>query len=324
MNNLINNIHNMSELVCNKNILIYPHNPFSYANGGMVVQFYLAKLLDEMGVNVRMYPSPQTGIVQNSIFNKFYNNDFLIDENTVVIYCEGIIGNPLNATNVVRWMLSVLGQNVPYDWVNTWGKNELVYYFNSELKFITNPEKVGNIYKLLTTIYVNPDIKQINYNERPEMICYTIRKAHHIHKSGIMCIHPPNSFEITWEHEQEDYIKIFNQYKYFVSYDSNTFLINIALFCGCIPIVYPVNGQTKLDWLHTTAMSEYLKHNNLDNFYGISYGIEDIQYAIDTMHLAKQQWDDVVRFNKQTFYDFINDMNNFENMKNTISNNYFV
>ena len=118
-----------------KNILIYTHmSNFSFEDGGTVVQYYLAQILEEYGHMVRIYPS--SGIkTPNNIFSKFYNNDFPKDDNTVVIYCEGTQGNPLNAKNVVRWMLSELGQNVPYDWVNTWGKNELVYYFNSELKF---------------------------------------------------------------------------------------------------------------------------------------------------------------------------------------------
>ena len=59
---------------------------------------------------------------------------------------------------MIRWMLSELGKNVPYEHVNTWGKNELVYYYNSELKFNNFPERIGTIYKLLTTIYVNSSI----------------------------------------------------------------------------------------------------------------------------------------------------------------------
>ena len=56
------------------NILIYPHRDFSYEDGGVVVQFYLAQVLEEFGQNVRIYQ--QNVKSTNPIFNKFYDNDF--------------------------------------------------------------------------------------------------------------------------------------------------------------------------------------------------------------------------------------------------------
>ena len=306
-----------------KNILIYTHMPhFDFKDGGTLCQYNLARILDELGQNVRIYPTSGL-IVKNSVFSKFYNNDFPIDENSVVIYCEGTPGNPLNAKNVVRWMLSVLGQNVPYDYVNTWGKNELVYHFNSEPRFDIIPEKIGVTYKLLSSLYINPYIKQTNFGERTG-VCYTIRKAHYIHKNGIRNAHPKGSFNITTQSQMEC-IDIFNKYKWFISYDSNTFLTILAALCGCISVVYKVHGLNKQQWIQTTAAVEYLKYKGLDNLYGIAYGQEDMQYAIDTIHLVKEQWDDILKFNKEkTIIPFINDIQNIENMQNTIHNNYFI
>jgi hypothetical protein len=306
-----------------KNILIYTHmREFSFVDGGTVAQYNLARILDELGQTVRIYSS--SGIcIDNSLFNKFYRNDFPIDDNCVVIYCEGTGGNPLNAKNVVRWMLSELGQNVPYEMVHSWGKNELVYYFNSEPKFYYNPEKLGSIYKFLNSLYINPCAKQINFEERSG-VCYTIRKAHQIHKSGFQMVHPSNSFEITREHTQQQCIEFFNKYKWVVCYDSLTFYVVIAALCGCIPVVYKVNGLSKQEWIQTTAAAEYCKSKGLTNLYGIAYGREDMEYAQDTIHLVKEQWDDILEFNKEkTIVSFINDINDFDNMKNTIDKNYF-
>ena len=148
---------------------------FSFKDGGTVVQYLLGKVLKEYGQNVKIYPSSGK-ITKNSIFSDFYNNNFPIDDNCVVVYCEGTQGNPLNAKNVVRWMLSKLGQNVPYDWVKTWGKNELVYYFCSEEKIKNNLDKLENLFKILNIIFVHPYAVNYNLNTR-KGTCFTIRKA---------------------------------------------------------------------------------------------------------------------------------------------------
>jgi len=295
---------------------------FSFKDGGTVVQYYLAQILDELGENVRICTNNNIN-TPNSIFSKFYNNDFPIDDNAIVIYCEGTQGNPLNAPKVVRWMLSELGQNVPKDDVNTWGKNELVYYFNSEKKMYDSSEKIGSIYKLLSVIYLNPYVKQNNFNSR-KGICYTVRKGELIHKNKLNFVHPKNAFEITRKHSQMQCIKIFNIYKYFMCYDSLTFYIIISALCGCIPVIYKIEGLTKKDWIHTTAAAEYCKFKNIDNLYGIAYGKEDMKYAENTIHLVRDQWNDIINFCKtQTVIPFLNNMQHFSEMINTVENNFY-
>lgn len=307
-----------------KNIIIYTHmSNFSLNDGGTVVQYYLGKILDEeYKQNVRMFPSSGIKLI-NPIFSKFYNNDFPIDDNTIVIYCEGTIGNPLQAKYVVRWMLSKLGQNVPYDWLYTWGPKELVYYFNSEEKIASNPEKIGNIYKLLNIIYIDPII--VNYKSTPRQgTCFTVRKGHSIHSNHtIPILHSPDSFEITRQHTQIDYIKIFNNHEYFISYDSITFLYIIAALCGCMSIVVPVNGLSKQDWLNTTVLSEYFKESEEKVLYGVAYGMEEIEFAKNTIHLVKDQWNKIIKFSKDKYITkFIDDINNWDNNLNTIESNF--
>ena len=307
---------------CHKNIIIYTHMSGRDMSGGTVVQYYLAKLLEEYGQNVRIYTRCGSK-PDNGIYDNFYNNDFPIDDNTVVVYCEGTLGNPLNAKNVVRWMLSELGKNVPYESANTWGKNELVYYFNSEIKFDKNPEKIGIVYKLLSCLYTNPVIKQYNFEERTGC-CYAIRKAFwHTVPIQFYQINEP-AFELPYQIEHSECAEYFNKYKFFISYDPCTFLTMMAAICGCISIVYPRDNMTKQEWIQTTAANEYIKSKGLDNLYGIAYGIEDIQYAIDTIHLVKDQWIDIQNFcNEKMLIPFINDIQNFEILQNTIQNNYF-
>ena len=300
------------------NILIYITHEFDLNCGGLVVQYELASILASLGVNVRIRAPTK---IQNSIFNNYYNNDLDLDK-TIVIYGETIQGNPMNAKYVVRWILAPIGVCSLPEIYNTWGKKDLVYYFNSETKFTTSPENIGTIYKLLSTIYLNPCIKQTNFNKR-EGFCHTIRKAH-MHEKKLSIIHPINSFEIKREHRQDDYINFFNQYEYFICYDPLTFLIIISALCGCIPIVYKVDGLSKQDWINTTSAAEYCKSKGINNLYGIAYGQEDLDYAKNTIHLVKEQWNDIINFCKiQTIKPFLHDMQNFEKMINKVQNNYF-
>lgn len=297
------------------NVLIVPHSYFNLKDGGVTVQYYLAQILDKLGVCVRF--TENINLEKNSIFNNVFNDDFKIDD-CIVLYCEGIPGNPMNAKYVVRWMLSPLGKNVPESYINKWNKNELVYYFNGEQHF--EKEKNGTIYKILSCPYVNPNI--INYNNHDRNgSCFAYRKTNYYKTINI--IHNSEDFEITRAHTQENYIDIFNKYKYFILYDPLSFLMTISTMCGCIAIVHPVEGISKLEWLHTTFYSFYLEHKNLDNIYGIAYGIEDKTYAEDTIHLAYEQMKDIENcFIEKSVQPFINDVQNFEQMQNTLENNY--
>ena len=301
------------------NILIYTINDFCFQCGGLVVQYQLCSVLASLGVNVRIR-SPNK--IQNSIFNNYYNNDFDL-EKTIVIYGETIEGNPMNAKYVVRWILAPLGVIVGPEIANTWGRNDLVYYFNSETKFSRQPEKIGNIYKLLNVLYINPYAR--NMNPAPRIgFCHTFRKSQQIHGKITKYIHPRDSFEITREHTQMQCIAFFNKYKAFVSYDSLTFFNVIAALCGCISIVYKVKDLSKQEWVHTTAASEFLKFKGHNNLFGIAYGLEDIPFAMSTLHLAPQQWNNIVNYAKEkTVMPFIDDINNFEKMINTIQNNFY-
>jgi hypothetical protein len=295
-----------------KDIVIYPHSVFNTNDGGVTVQYYLANILDKLGINVKIcnkYDNNST----NSIFNKFIFEKDIDIENTIVIYCEGIIGNPVKAKYVVRWMLSKLGQNVPIDYYFSWGKNELVYFFNSETNLINN-----NVdFKQLSVFYLDKGIQNLN-NKRNET-CYTERKSK-IH-NNIKKIHPDNSYEITRKHSQEEIIEIFNNHDKFISYDPLTFLTLIAPMCGCISIIYPIEGISKKDYLKMTSINDYLIEKNVD-LYGVAYGINDdeLLFAKNTLDLSKKQIEDIQQwFIDKYVINFIKDVDNFENNKNTLS-----
>jgi hypothetical protein len=304
-----------------KNIIIYPHLPFNFADGGTTVQYELSKLISKFGINVKIFTNH--GKTANSIFNQFTSDKNYDKDHTIVIYCEGIQGNPLNAKYVVRWMLSELGKNVPHDRVNSWSKNELVYYFNSEKKFEKNLKQVGTIYKTLTCIYINPYIK--NYkNPSRKGYCHTFRKSHY-HKT-LKYAHPFNaSLEITRNHTQIDCINIFNKREIFICYDPLTFLTVISAMCGCISVVIKVDGiANQSEWIKTTAVALYAKENKIDKLYGIAYGLDEINWARNTLPLVKDQWIKINEyFREKTIKPFLEDLKNIKGLENTIKNNFF-
>ena len=304
-------------------IVIYTYN-FDENCGGILALYNLGKHIKDLeipNICVKMFDCSNQKII-NSCFDDYIDiND--INDNVIIIYPEVVQGNPLNKPYVVRWILAPIGLNCNSNIANTWDKNDLVYYYNSELKFTENSEKIGNIYKLLCIIHIDPIIKQTNFGERTG-ICY-VRRKQQAHKNQInYYIFEDNLDEIPHSFSKSQYVEYFNKYKMFVSYDPLTFLTIMAAMCGCISVVYPLVGLTKLEWINKTAASEYLKSKGLDNLYGIAYGLEDIPYAMETIHLVKEQWDDIQNFNKEmSIVPFINDIHNFQNIQNTVESKYF-
>ena len=305
-----------------KDILIYPHTTFQENNGGIMVQYKISQILDSLGERVRILNFHDNN-ASNPIYNNFYENDFKLN-NMVVVYCEDIEGNPFNGKYVVRWMLSELGKNVPYEKLYTWNKDELVYFFNYEERFFENDTiKKNDIYKFLTFFYNNENIKNNRYSER-NGYCHTFRKMDCYHKNT-KYIHSTNSREITRFHKFEDYIDIFNSCEYFVSYDPLTYLQIISILCGCICINYPIENVSKEDWYKKTAFYEFMIENGLQDIPGIAYGDGEIEIerARKTISLLKEQ---IIQINKwfleKKIKSFILDINNWGNNNNLLKNIY--
>ena len=310
-----------------KNFVIGMHMSFDLGNGGSVVQCHLANLLRHRGFNVRIidvWKKPPQLMPANFVFTHAETDKptdiNVTNEDTIVIYCEGVTGNPLGGKNVVRWMLSELGKNVPHSHMHTWDKNEVIYYFNNEPKHHKEPEKMGSIYKMLQLLYFNPRIQRYNYQPRNN-ICHTFRKSRY--HEYLHMIHPNNSTEIHFDNNHDRTISIFNENKLFYCYDPLTWLAFMAPVCGCATIIHPVAGQNKREWLSNTALDIYMKENNLDDLYGIGYGLPETKYALDTCHLAKKQWDDMQHYFNVTCLDrFIEDMEHFHDLTNRVGNNF--
>jgi len=303
------------------NVLIYPCDRcmYEYCSGGITCSFEMARILSNYFPNVLIYNMLSA---PNPIYNKSFKNieistnlneEYNI-ENTLTIYGEGVECNPLNSKYIVRWILGPLGINCRKNIYLTWGKTDLVYHFNYE-QYMKN----NNIYKLLTYMHINPDLN--NKNLYRNGTCYAIRKANKFN-DNIIAIHPVDSFCIHDLTSQSDLIDIFNSNTLFISYDPLTFLNIMAAMCGCISIVYKSDRLTKEEWYKTTSIYRYLKDKN-EPLYGIAYGPEEIDFAISTLHLVKEQWTNFQQYLiEKSIVPFVNDMENIDILENNVFNNY--
>ena len=295
---LLNSYFNNSK----KDIIIYLHLPFISNNGGVIVQYNFAKLLDTLGERVRICNIHDNNKI-NNIFNNFYDNDLDLN-NSVIIYCEGVLGNPLKGKYIIRWILSELGTNVSYENIYSWNRTDNIYYFNNQSNFNNNE-------KLLSFFYINNTL--ININKYRSGYCYTLRKSNIYHRDLKLNNKFINThFEITRDTLSTEYNIIFNKYKYFICFDPLSFLQIISILCGCICIVYPIKNISKQEWYKMTALYEYMIENNIENIYGIAYGNcpDEISFAEKTIHLCKKQIDHINNWFIQKYVNnFINDIN---------------
>jgi hypothetical protein len=296
-----------------KNIIISGMGVFNENSGGITCCYKMANILENLseGWWVKIHGGP------NPYHNDLWHGEPFDKENTVVIYCEGVNGNPLDAKYVVRWILAPLGTFGNHHQYLNYNPHDLVYYFNTENRFYN---KSPSIFKLLTI--VNIPCIDFDSSPRPLQYCHTWRKSQ-MH-SQILPIHPPNSVELNGS--LQDFINAFKSFEYFISYDPLTFYSLIAAMSGCISIVYPLEGLSKKDWYKKTCASEYLEKNNVD-LYGIAYGNspEEIEFAKSTLHLCQTQWLDIESFMiENTIQPFIEDIANFESQLNTVEHNYLI
>jgi hypothetical protein len=108
------------------------------------------------------------------------------------------------------------------------------------------------------------------------------------------------SIELDYYTNLEKSIDIFNRSEYFFSYDPCTFLVVIALLCGCIVVQYPVEGYTEEQWMHTVGVPTKLK--------GFAYGIENIGYAQSTIGDAYGPCMDAVEYSNKSIKKFLHEI----------------
>lgn len=241
--------------------------PPSDASGGIIVMYKLAELLAIRGYETYTSSPPKPGSLA------IYAGDYLASnfdmENTMVIYPEIVIGNPFNAIHVTRWILYTPGK-IGGDGV--YGEHDLIYkyweFFEIDSKF-----KIDGYLRCL-------DTKKeffVNLNKKRNGVCYLVKKGSLLKKELIY--HPEESFCIDKYNNDEHLLNIFNENEIFISYDSASYHSIQAALCGCISVVIPDENISKEEWMSKQQIFKY----------GVAYGLDDVQWARDTMKFVKSE-----------------------------------
>lgn len=246
---------------------------FNSSEGGVTVLHKLCHHLNELGHSAYLWPMG----FDFSAFktNPQYNTplaDPAISRNqlkhAIVIYPEIVTDNPLNAPNVVRWLLHKPGF---FTGKIKFGKHDFILGYSP---FGYKDISLQIHYELVIT--ENHFNIFYNYNNPIRTgSCFTKRK-----NTNAVLIHDLcDSEEIINSAPTQDLAKLFNKTKYFYSYDPYTFLCTQAALCGCIPIVIPQKNLTKDEWRKSLESGS--------QYYGVAYGFDDIAFAEETVSLLR-------------------------------------
>ncbi|MBI2439734.1 MAG: hypothetical protein HYV45_04010 [Candidatus Moranbacteria bacterium] len=262
--------------------------------GGSVVLHTLAKTLIDEGQDVFLCTMDGT-TYQNVFCNRFLSPSD-IDETMIVVYPEIVKGNPLQAKQVVRWVLCDLGVHVDKEIFRTWAEDDLVFHYST-----FHSKYKQNEIEILFVIWIDPVIQNKGLPRNGS--CHMFRKAQSFHKD-IHPIHPADSLPLDGRSLQE-IVDIFNEKEYFYSYDPYTFYTTIAALCGCVPIVYPIDGLSKEAFFETKGVFPMYGSSQNKGIPGTAYGMDDIARARAWLPKIREEKEKTKEYCKETVRRFI-------------------
>ena len=235
-------------------------------SGGIVVLHRLGEKLQEKGCDVYLHSSnslPGVPLINHSEFES-------IKETSWVIYPEIVMGNPLNAKNVIRGVLNTpgyIGGNSA-----TWRESDLVYLITDEFEVDTSILVAGylRIWDFKLDFWRDEGVDR-------DINTHLIRKAKgKLGSNNSMKLDKHNEDSLCLDGEiANNFEKLkayLNRSELFISYDTATYYSTIAALCGAISIIIPDGKHSK---------DEYRDKSPLRKF-GVAWGLDDIQWAIDT------------------------------------------
>lgn len=301
-----------------KKILIVSPS-YSENNGGAIALHKLCDILNLLGREAHLFPYIDNYELNKfnykKIFLKFFskqlreplrqfktNPNFRTSylkkipheglDNWIVIYPEIIFGNPLDAKNVVRWLLHNPGFHSGKIF---FGKNEFLIRFGSWFEEFHYPGSTLSK-SFLHVVHYPTDI----YNLQGVAIqrtgtAYSIRKS-----KNKKIIHNLSDSILIDGKKHGEIAEIFKRVKTFISYDPHSTFSVLAAMCGCDSVVIPDEGISESEWMP-----------DINRTFGIAYGFENISKAAKTRYLLQQRIDSLNSHILDSTASFLNEVDQF-------------
>jgi hypothetical protein len=248
------------------------------SSGGSIVLYKLARLLQQLGHDVRIWPAhrvPARGIAATAwrraayAATRLYRPRFRPHPELagkiatkadlgdgIVVYPEIVPGNPLRAARYVRWLLYKPGGQ---GMASGHAPGDLYFCFQEAFNTGCDGMRYGGVLRVedwMTDIYA-----QSNSGAR-EGACYMVRK-------GKTRTDLPRlaGLEVVDGLDHARLARIFNARRACYFFDPYTAYSEYAALCGCIPIVVPLPGVGKDAWTPGGRP-------------GVAYGEDDVENAI--------------------------------------------
>jgi hypothetical protein len=187
----------------------------------------------------------------------------------IVIYPEITFGNPLNAKNIVRWLLHNPGFHTN---IIHFGTNEFYIKYHHGFDEFTHYKSFSSKNILQIKHYPTELYNLQTTSQKRSGTDYCLRKG-----MGKKIVHDLSDSILIDGKSHQEIAKIFKSVKCFISYDTNTAFSHLAVLCGCDSVVIPDENVTEENW-----------YPNPKDRYGIAYGFENINKAKKTQHLVHE------------------------------------
>ncbi len=216
----------------------------------------------------------------------------LDSDDWIIVYYEQVSGNPLNAKNIVRWLLHQPGFHTG---IINYGFNEYHVKFNNAIRDFHYPNsKLAS--SILPLIHYPLEFYNLdNLSEKRNDTAYCIRKGR-----GKKIVHDLSNSILIDNLSHEQISKIFKRVATFISYDSYTAYSRFAALCGCDSIVIPDEDVSEAEW-----------YPNHEDRLGVAYGFNNIEAARETRPLLRKKILEEINQSNKSVQTFAVEANNF-------------
>jgi hypothetical protein len=228
--------------------------------------------------------------------NPFYKTPIIkslykiFDSNYIVIYPETVCGNPLQAKNIIRWILYKPGFHNSRIW---YGSGEIYYDYNNYLNNLNIPGSRNSQIKLHVVDFDSS--LNLAANKKRFGVAYCIRKGLFKNIPEI----DENSICVDNLKHQE-ILKILKQVKTFISFDPYTGYSILAALMGADSVVIPIEGVSKEEW-----------YPDIKNRYGVAYGFEELSFARNTANLLSERLINLQKESINSVKEMLNESSNY-------------